>query len=339
ASSAAGDFVFRYFVGSSSPRNELRGVTAAYTKAAQEAFRIFSSDQSFDGVSNLYTVNHSPNENVKVDPALYSALSVLQSHERKDHLLAPIFLQYRGVFGATTDEEAEVFDPALDPDAADYVRGLERFILNGAVRLVLLPDDTVRLEVDGEYLDFARREGLSAFVDLCWMKNAFVADYIADRVLAAGFSAGYLVSSDGFVRSLGEESLTTYRFVLKSRDGSVVGNAALIDAENVLSFVYLKDYTLANDRFDYYFQYSDGRTVTPFFDPSDCRPKCAVSDLAAASRTLSCGELAASCAGVYISELFLPEAEGVSFACAEGGRVIVTPGVMTVAELSDGFTQ
>ena len=337
--SAAGDFVFRYYVGSSSPRNELRGVTAAYTEAAQQAYRVFASDQSFDGVGNLYTVNHSPNTDVKIDPALYSALSTLASHGRSDHLLAPIFEQYGGVFSALSDEEASVFDPLTDPGAAEYVANLERFIMNGEVALVLLPDSTVRLEVTQEYMSFAEAEGLSRFIDLCWMKNAFIADYIAERVSAAGYSDGYLVSSEGFVRSLGGESETSYRFILKSREGSVVTDAALIDAGAAVSLVYFKDYTLSNDEGDFFFQYSDGRIVVPYFDPADCAPKCAVTDLAAASDGLSCGELAAVCAGVFISDGFSPEADGVSFAYVEGKKVYVTGALMKVAELNGGFIQ
>lgn len=335
--SAAGDFVFRYYADSRSTRNELRGVRAAYTEAAQQAYRIFCSDQAFDGIANLYTLNHSPNKDVKIEPALYFALSALDSRGRSDYLLAPIFEQYGGVFSALTDEDAALFDPALDPAAGEYVEKLKGFILNGAVRLVLLPGNTVRLEVSEEYLSFAEAEGLNSFVGLCWLKNAFVADYIADRVKSAGYSSGYLVSTEGFVRSLGGISEYSYRFILKSRDGSVVTDAAVIDAGSALSLIYLKDYTLSNDDSDLFFQYSDGRIVTPYFDPADCLQKCAAADLAAASDTLSCGELAASCAGIFISDVFAPEADGVSFAFVDGAKVCLTGSVMTVAELNEGF--
>ncbi len=51
---SAGDFVFRYYVGSDSARSERNSVAYRYSEAASNAFRIFCSDRAFDGVGNLY---------------------------------------------------------------------------------------------------------------------------------------------------------------------------------------------------------------------------------------------------------------------------------------------
>ena len=74
------DFVFTYNIGASgaSASVEARAVTALYTQAATHAYRVFDTVRSWEGVGNLYDVNHHTNEIVEVDPVLYAAVSLLE---------------------------------------------------------------------------------------------------------------------------------------------------------------------------------------------------------------------------------------------------------------------
>ncbi len=45
-------------------------------------------------------------------------------------------------------------------------------------------------------------EGIGSFIDFSWMRNAFIADYLAEGLAARGFGKGALTSFDGFARNL-----------------------------------------------------------------------------------------------------------------------------------------
>ena len=60
--------------GEESPLTERKKLTALYSGAARELYTLFSPYEIYSGVNNLWWINHHPNEEVTVDPRLYSAL-------------------------------------------------------------------------------------------------------------------------------------------------------------------------------------------------------------------------------------------------------------------------
>ena len=108
-----GEFAFLYNLGASglSARTENRALTKLYSEASEKAYQIFNSDQEFDGVTNVRTLNSHPNEELEVDEALYRAFSLLEEYENRCLYLGPLYALYDDLFYCNDDAEAAYCDP------------------------------------------------------------------------------------------------------------------------------------------------------------------------------------------------------------------------------------
>lgn len=153
----------------------------------------------------------------------------------------------------------------------------------------LLGDGKVRLRVSDEYLEFARENGISCFVDLGWLENAFIADYLAGTLEAAGFTRGALISEDGFMRCLDTETGSEYAFDFTHRE--------------------------------------DGTLRSPFLDVSDGLDSCAAPELCGWSEDAGCAAIALELAPIFIADALNVEAvealenEGITVYYAEDGAL------------------
>lgn len=289
--SVAGDFVLQYDLGASgvSASVEGRRVSALYTESAVQAYRAFSARESFDGIGNLHTLNAAAGETVTLEPALYDALELLESAGRREHYLAPLYEVYANLFSSDVDEHAAAFDPERDADTAEFFSAALAFVNDpDAVQVALLGDGRARLSVSPEYRAFAAEWGVENFVDLGWLRNAFAADFIADALIAAGFTRGTLSSYDGFYRCL-DGSGTAYSCTVLDREGGTVYPAARMEYTGPMALVRLRDYPTVDLDAEHYYEYSDGTIRSCYISAEDGLPKAAVSDVLAWSPELSCG--------------------------------------------------
>ena len=171
-----------------------------------------------------------------------------------------------------------------------------------SVRLELLGDNTVCLRVSDEYLSFAGDNAVERYIDLTWMKNAFIADYIADALSSAGYTHGAVISDDGFMRCLDDETGTEYSFTFSHRDGTSVSNIATLQFSGTVSIAYLHDYPLESGNSGEYYVYGDGTVRSAFLDPEDGLDRSCIPELAAYSFDGGCAALALKLAPVFISD-------------------------------------
>lgn len=323
---SGGDFTFYYDLGAgeTSAADERRAVRALYTQAVTDAFQIFSADLAFEGRKNLWYLNRHVNETVTVDPALYEALALLEESGLRYHYLAPMYELYFSLFQCGEDQEAAEFDPWQNEDLRQFYRETAAFVNDpGAVKVELLGDNTVCLRVSREYLDFAEANRIGRFVDLFWMENAFIADYIADTLVENGFTRGALFSDDGFARCLGGDAEYTVTFT--HREGNVVSNAGTLTLSGAVSMVYLRDHPVDNGGGSNYYVYEDGTIRSPYVDTADGLDRPAAPGLAVRSHRLSCAEAALLAAPLYIAEALDTAAledlagEGIEFYYCQGG--------------------
>ncbi len=322
------DFVFIYRLGESgtSTTAENKAITARYSEAVEYAFRMFTNDVEYENVHNMYYISRHPNEEMVVDDVLYRAFSLIkQSGDRKLYL-APVYEQYDGLFYCTEDYQAAEYDPCLNQELADYYKAIAGFADDvRMIDLELLGDNRICLRVADEYLDFASENEITCFIDFYWMKNAFIADYLAEEMLSAGFSHGCISSVDGFTRNL-DSGAEYYAYTFYDRAGSMIYPASNIQYKGSVSMVYLHDYAL-NDSQPYYYAYSDGRISTPYLDIKDGFCKSAVSDMVCYGRELSCSEILMKMAPLYIADSFNKDAvsklaeEGIFSIYSENRRI------------------
>ena len=302
---AGEDFTFYYNLGynGADATDERREVRALYTEAATDALELFSSDIEAEGRSNIWYINRHPNERVVVDGALYAALALLEESGTRYHYLAPLYEQYYALFNSAGDAEAAEFDPRLNPVQGEFFAEALAYINDPeSVRLELLGDNTVCLRVSDEYLSFAGDNAVERYIDLTWMKNAFIADYIADALSSAGYTHGAVISDDGFMRCLDDETGTEYSFTFSHRDGTSVSNIATLQFSGTVSIAYLHDYPLESGNSGEYYVYGDGTVRSAFLDPEDGLDRSCIPELAAYSFDGGCAALALKLAPVFISD-------------------------------------
>lgn len=332
------EFTFLYCPGDTAER---RAVTLLYTELCQTAYEQFHERETFEGVNNIYSINHSPNEPLTVDKALYDALEAVVESGSRLLYLGPVYTRYGNLFFCESDEQLVDFDPEISEDVAQEYREAAAFASDPEmIRLELLGEYQVELVVSEEYLAYADWAEIEDFIDFAWMRNAFIADYMAEELIAQGFTKGALSSYDGFVRNL-DGSGTSYSLQLYDRQGRTVYPAAVMEYTGPMSVVMLRDYPLSGLDVMHYYELSSGEIRTPYLDPADGRSRNAVHNLVCYAKSKSCGETLLKIAPIYIADALQAEAlerltaEGIQSIRFENGVIRPTEAGAVLSELYD----
>lgn len=304
------DFQFNYYLGGSgmSAAAELKAITLLYTQATEDAYNIFNARELSPELNNLFQLNLNPNKPVKVDSALYAALETVVRLGSRYLFLAPMYSEYHSLFFCNDDWETEGYDPVQNPDIRAYAAQVAAFAADPAhISLRLLGEDTVQLTVSEAYAAFAQENGIERYVDFYWMKNAFIIDYLAQTLEAAGYDRGVISSYDGFSRCLGEEQLGYSHQLFDLREGKVY-RAATMNYPGGTNLVCLRAFPLNPQKELYYYQFKDGTFRTAHVDPADGISKAALPTLAATSRSASCAEMLLRLLPFYAADAWTGEA-------------------------------
>lgn len=298
------DFIFSYYIGGSdlSPTDEKKQVTALYSQAAVQAYRLFDRHTSYEGTVNLHTLNASPNQTHTVDPVLYNALSLLEREGGRLAYLGALAAEYGSSFYGQEDPYAAEWNPYVNAEFAAYCQRLADFARDPAsVQLELGENFTVTLRVSEEYLAFARENDISVFVDLHRMKNAFVIDYFADLLAKNGFTNGCISSYDGYVRNLDRRGIS-YSLNLFSLRGVEVYSAARMEYSQPGAMVSLRAYPLGEKDAKSFCTLPDGKIITPYLDPADGLYRSAVNELVTYTAEMGCAELLLRMLPIYTAD-------------------------------------
>ena len=218
-----------------------------------------------------------------------------------------MYEQYNTLFFCATDEEAASLDPSVNEEQREIIAEMLSFVRNPEhIDLVLGKGNSATLTVSDDYVSYAKQNGITAFVDLYWMKNAFAADYIADRLSAEGFLDGYLSCGEGFTRSLGGDDITLNSTVYDRVEKNIY-KAATLQFGKVKSVVVFHDYPSGKNNDKFYYQYADGRMITPYFSLSDGLCRTSVSNLTVCSDTQGCAATMLAARNAYFSKEFPAE--------------------------------
>jgi len=300
------ELVFQYNLGvnGKSSADENRALTAIYNTASEKIFRLFHDKKGFDNLINIYEINRRPNEELEIDEALYNALSIFKKYDSRYLYLAPVYSRYDDLFYCLDDSQIVDFDPLTSDDVkkeyaitASYANNPE------AIDIELLGDNKIKLFVSEEYLRFAQEEAITDFIGLSWLKNAFVVDYLADVFISEGYTSGSISSYDGFIRNLDGSGLEYSFNIFDKMEGNVY-HAAVMQYNNAMSIVYLRNYTLNSLDDNHYYRLNNGEVRTPYLDVKDGIPKSSLNNLVSYSESKGCAEILMEMIPVYISEMF-----------------------------------
>ena len=299
------EFVFLYELGAggTSVAAEKRAVSALYTDTCQKLFQLFHTVESFEGVTNLRDLSLHPNETLTVDDMLYRAFETVQRYGDRTVYLGPVYARYGDLFACTDDAQLVDFDPYLSDEVRKEYGAVAAFACDPqAIDLRLLGNNQVCLYVSEEYLAYAQQEGIERFLDFGWLKNAFIADEIAQAMTAGGFTHGSVSSFDGFNRNLDNRGLMGYGQNVYDFAGGKVYQAAVMEYQGPMSIVYLRDYPI-NDQDEWrLYRLKNGQVRTSYLDPADGLSKSAAHDLICYSADIGCAGIALQVAPAYVAE-------------------------------------
>ena len=334
------DFVFSYHLGSgdTSATVENKALRIIYTDATEKAYQLFHNKEKFDAVNNIYYINQHPNEVIEVDTALYDAFSVIQEYENRSIYMAPIYAQY-DIFYCNDDSELVNYDPYLNEQVAADYQEIALFANNPeAIDIQLLEDNKIMLYVSDEYLAYAEENYITDYIDFFWMKNAFIADYIASVLIENGYTAGSISSFDGFVRNL-DTTDVTYSFNIFDKQEDNVYVAAAMQYTGAHSIVFLRNYMMNSYDEQYYYQLSNGDVRTSYVDIADGYCKSAVNNLVSYSADLGCAEVLMQMMPIYIADTFDAQAllslmeNGIHSIYCENGVIYYNEKSLVLTEL------
>ena len=323
------NFVFQYnFSGSGAQATALhKQISAIYSEAAVKAYQVFQAEESYP--ENLASINAHPNQVVTVDPLLYDALEKLDG--TRYLYLGPAYAHYDNVIFSTAEEYLEDVDPARSPEAKAYVAQIAAFAADpGTIDLKLLGDCKVELQISEAYLAFAKENEIIRFVDLHYMANAFIIDYLADSVRAGGFTNGFLASVDGYTRNLNDTDVFSYN--LFAREENIIYPAAVMQYRGPVSMVFLKDFQAGTQDVNY--RQSADHVVTPFADPADGMYRTSVPNLVGYSYEEGCADVLLRMLPSFVGgEFSVPQ--GIYSIWFEGRTVCYNDPAVSITQLMD----
>ena len=338
SSGSASEFSFRYCIGEKDRRAEYRTVSALYTSACERASKVYSSTAS-EGLGNLFMLNAYPNGEVTLEPELYAALEQIQAADSRVIYLAPLYEIYGSLFFCEEDYETAEYDPLQNEELREYFGELAAYANDPAqIDIELLGEGRAILRVSDEYLRFAEENSVETFVDLSWMKNAFIIDDVASELRSSGFTRGYIQSADGFGVNLDSEC-GPYSMTVLDLTPEGVAAVAGMQYDSPRSFIDLHSYALKPSVGDWYYEMENGDVRSIFVDPADGMPKTSADDLLLWSEELDCGALALRACPVFIADTFDTSSLNapVSFAYCDGNRVVCSDPDAVFTAVAEGY--
>lgn len=298
------DFTLMYDFGAGdvNPTAQYKKMEILYAELTEEAYRLFRPEA--EGTDNLYALNTRVNEVVTVAPALYQALNQIVESGNRHVFLAPVLELYDPVFLSSTDAEAALYDPMKEPERQAMAREMAGYCTDPAmVDLQMLGNNQAMLIVSEPYLSYAEEHGIDVFLDLGWMTNAFIIDYMAQALQADGHVYGYLTSVDGFTRNLDIRSTRYSQNIFHCRDNTVY-MPAILDYVGEMSLVTLRNYPMSEqDRWKYY-AYGDGTITNVFLNMEDGLSQSGIDGITAYSVDSGCAWMLLRLAPVFTAEEF-----------------------------------
>ena len=338
------EIAFQYNLGASGVAAgvEYRALSKVYKEAADNATKIFNNLTYVD-TSNLRTLNNNPNAEIEIAPELYSALKLLSDNGRREIFYAPYYDEYNSLFLCTDDIEAYNFDPTRNEDEAQYLADVSKYINDEShVSLTFTGDNKVILNVSDSYLTFAEEYGIRSYIDLYWMKNAFIVDYIADKLVDNGYCFGSLSTFDGYVRNLDSSSGYTYGFNLYDKVDNTVNPAAIMNYSGSIAIVNYRSFPMSDLDVQYYYEDENGK-ITHKYIGADGYPTCSTSSLVMLSRDAGCAEILVKTMKYYLADELDTESIGnltdIDCVYFDNGNIftLVSDENITFDNLYDGY--
>lgn len=339
--SCRAEFVLQYNIGAAGvdANAEYRALNNLWSEITVTGYRLFSADAIFDGVTNPAALNAHPNEVLTVDDALYAAFTALSEEGNRLPYLGILYAYAESLFGAADDAQAAHYDPYENEALRTFFAKVAAYAQSETdVRLELLGENRVRLAVSDAYLQFARDEGVDRFFDFGWLKNAFLCDYLAGRLSAAGYTDGTVTSLDGFTRTLAAGEFGAHIF---RREGNTASRAGSFTYTGPMALVELRAFPVGTQEASRFYITGTGDIRTGYLSLADGLCRAALPSVTLYAGDGRCAVLAMAASRVYIAASFdegaflsLCRGRGFDGVYCRDGRVYYTQEGLALSDLA-----
>lgn len=326
----SGEFSLQYYFSDASAAAVNNRLQTTYEDACVKAYQMFTPDEAIDGINNIWYINHHPNEVIDIDPVLYTAFEKMT--DTPYLYMGPVYAHYYSIIFNASDEGVAQMDPLTSQEAKAYIDQIMAFVSESeSVKLELLGSNQIKLHVSEAYLQFAAEEEIDRFVDFAYLTNAFIIDYLADRLTAEGLTAGYLVSADGYTRNLSD--LGSFNLNIFDRVENTVYPAGVMEYHGPISIVRFKDYAAGNADGNY--RDNLDHVIHLFADPADGIYRTATEELVSYSYEEGCADVALKMLPAFLGEGFAVP-QGVYSIWCEGGMICYNDETVTIGQFMKG---
>lgn len=290
-------FRYNFGQGKTSGSQEYREISLTYAEVTDEAYKALDT-QERDHVLNLAVLNRNPNTEQVVEPVLLEAITRMQAQNSRFLYYGPLYQWYNSLYACTDDAQAEDYDPAVNEAAAEFAARVAEFAADPAsIDLKVTSDGKVTLAVSEEYLQYAKENDITDFLDFGWLKNAFILDALAERMTELGHTNGVISSFDGFCRTLGGEGYAVNLFERREGQRALT---AVVKYDGAKSTVSFRGFPMSEMDGQNYYTYQDGTIRGPYVDAAG-QLQIPLDNLLALSDKEGCAELAMQMLPAYTS--------------------------------------
>ncbi len=257
------EFNLEYNLGQNgvSPTAEKKALTPVYSQAMVNYYRLFNPNNIIKDVNNLCYISYNPETEIVVDEDLYYVFEMLEKYDNRAIYLAPALTYYTAVFNSTSDAEAAAYDPAKDAEILSFVNQVAEYAADpDSINIELLGNNTIILHISDEYKAFCEENEVTEYLDLGWLRNAFVIDLTADKLREAGLTNGYISSNDGYTVNLCSD--TDFTLSIYDADGDKVAVISEYQYKGHQNIVWLKNFLATKEDIGNFYMYQDGTEVS-----------------------------------------------------------------------------
>jgi len=337
------DFVLSYDLGNTkdSSTEESRKISKIYTERLEQAYMLFNTYKEYNDIYNVYYINNNYNKDIVIEPLLYEALEKVAGFNSNVIYLGPIYNYYEGLISSYSHDEAKLLDPYQNESIKAYFNVIISYINNEDIKVDFLGNNTIKLIISDDYLNFAKENEITNFIDFAWLKNSFIIDYVASGLIEEGYINGSIATYDGYFKNLDTKS--EYNYLINIIDNpsndnpTIVGKYATrgsVSTVQFRSFMYYE--SDVNNR---YYQMADKTYRHLYVDEKDGLCKSSIDSLTCYSNVLSCSDMALKAMHTFINDSFVFEelnVDDINYIWVDDNKVYYTDDIK-LEELNSSY--
>ena len=261
-----------YCEGNGSEIRELTGtLTTLYSGAMERLYKLTDPENTYEGFTNLASINESPGQALRVPEELYKMLKSAWERSQGDtgyHLAAgPLNTVWQDILSLSFPED---FDPLYNEETEEQIRVYSGVLKDASAVSLEFDDDaqTVKLTVSTKYEALRDEYGDEGpLLDFGILRRAYMVNAVCDILLSRDYTEGFISTEDGLTIVLSETMEAEHTLY-------AVNNGRLKEQEKAatLGRVSVFEYTafaLTEDSPDFYELEYKGSVLyrNRFFDP------------------------------------------------------------------------